>query len=564
MRNIRWQLILLVVGAALIIGVVINRIRTGGGSSPGRPAEVGQAEDWRFFEAVAGEPRFINPLLATTQPDRALSALVFSGLVRLNAYGEPVGDLAESWEVSEDGLTYTFSLRRDVVWHDGAQFTARDVDYTMQLLRDPAFTGRQDLATFWSTVETYIEDDYTVRFELTQPLSYFPEFLRVGILPEHLLSGTTAAGLPSIEFNLQPVGTGPLMLESLTRQGQVVVARLVPATDYYDPARQPGFSVMEVHFYQNAQSAFGALQRGEVSAMGGLTAEQVEEAVESGDLSVYATLSPIYAAIIFNQADTERLPFFQDDDVRKALTMGLDRYGMVNEVLGAGAVVAESPVLPGNWAFNPAAAMAAYNPETAQALLDEEGWVVPEDGGTRALDGTPLSFRLVVADQPELEQLGRLAVEQWSALGIDVQLDVMDAEDMRNQRLAPRNFDAALVEFGQGGIADPDPYPFWHQSQIEEGQNFSGMNDREISEAVETARREMNGVRRAELYKEFQQLFGERGAAALLYYPVYSYAVSCEIDGVQLAMLTTPSDRFRNIGEWQLLPAEQSRARCGG
>ena len=103
MRNIRWQLILLVIGAALIVGVVINQLR---GRTPSTgPVEVGEADDWRYFEAVVGEPQYINPLLATTQPDKDLVALVFSGLTRLNAYGEPVPDLAEGWEISEDGLT---------------------------------------------------------------------------------------------------------------------------------------------------------------------------------------------------------------------------------------------------------------------------------------------------------------------------------------------------------------------------------------------------------------------------------------------------------------------------
>lgn len=563
MRNIRWQLILLVIGAALIIGVVINQIRGRAPAIGTGPAEVGQSEDWSYFEGVVGEPQYINPLLATTQPDSDLVALIFSGLTRLNTYGEPVPDLAEGWELSQDGLTYTVDLRRDVVWHDGEAFTARDVDFTMGLMRDPEFSGRADLSSFWSTVETHVESDFRVSFELTQPLAYFPEFLRVGMLPEHLLAGTTGAGLVNREFNLSPIGTGPLMLESLTQEGQVVVARLAPAPNFYDPERQAGFSQMVLNFYDDSQSAFGALQRSEVSALAGLNHEQVQTVLGGDNLSLYSTLSPLYAAIIFNQQDEERLPFFQDDDVRRALTMGLDRYAIVESTLGGEAIVAESPVLPGNWAYEPGARMAAYDPEAAAALLDEEGWVIPDEGGPRTQNGVAMSFRLVVSDDPTFEAIGRMVVEQWTALGMDVQLDVMDAADMRSQRLLPRNFDAALVEFGQGGLADPDPYPFWHQSQIEDGQNFSGFDDRDVSEALETARRELNGVRRTELYREFQQLFDERAAAVLLYYPVYSYAVDCRVAGVQLATLTSPSDRFSNIGTWSLTARDASDSLCG-
>jgi peptide/nickel transport system substrate-binding protein len=243
--------------------------------------------------------------------------------------------------------------------------------------------------------------------------------------------------------------------------------------------------------------------------------------------------------------------------------MALDRKAMVESVLGGEAVVAESPILPGNWAFDALVRMPAYDPEGTAVLLDEEGWVVPAEDGTRARDGLPFSFRRTVSNEPEFEQLARLAAGSWAEVGVDVQVDVMDPTAMRDQRLLPRNFDAALVEFGQGGVADPDPYPFWHQSQIEAGQNISGFDDRDVSEALETARRDLNGVRRAELYREFQRLFAERGAAVLLYYPTYTYAVDCRVAGVQPSMMTGPSDRFREVGQWRWLPAGEAENRCG-
>ena len=153
-------------------------------------------------------------------------------------------------------------------------------------------------------------------------------------------------------------------------------------------------------------------------------------------------------------------------------------------------------------------------------------------------------------------------MDQWRQIGVDVDLEVLDAADLVERLQTPtdqgRNFDAALVEFGQGRLADPDPYPIWHQSQIEEGLNISGFSDRDISEALEIARKDPNGVRRAELYATFQQLFMERVAAILLYHPVYHYALSCQVTGVQLKVYVDPADRFRNLQDWHIAsPAER-------
>ena len=560
MRNFRWQIILLIASIALISGVIINRLRSGGRADP---IVLSDDQGSRFAEAIVGQPQHINPLLAVSQPDRDLTALLFNGLTTLNQYGEPIPDLAESWQLSDDGLIYTFTLRRDVVWHDGEPFTARDVDFTIALLRDPNFAGPEHLRSFWSTIETSAQGDYSVRFALTQPLSSFPEFLRIGILPAHLLQGTTGAGLANLEFNLQPVGTGPLRLESITQEGRTVVALLTPNLDYHDQQNQISFGQVILRFYPDDRSALNALERGEVSALGGLTAEQLDDTVFKNDnLNLYSTLTPAYGAIIFNQQEPDRLPFFQNADVRTALTMALDRQSMVSTTLSRQAILANSPILPGNWAFDPTTQVQPYNPQSAANLLDGEGWLLAEDGGPRNLDDLPLAFTLVVSDDPAFRQLGNLAVEQWADLGIDVRLEVVTASELRSQRLIPRAYDAAIIEFGQGGMADPDPYPFWHQTQIENGQNYSGFDDRDVSEALETARRDPNGIRRVELYREFQQLFNQRSAAILLYYPLYNYAVDCRIAGVQLALLTTSSDRFRTIGQWHLQSPDNNLSTC--
>ncbi|NDJ36293.1 MAG: peptide ABC transporter substrate-binding protein [Chloroflexi bacterium] len=530
--RLRWQLILLGVGLVLI--ALAGLFFLLGGQPEETPPDIAAADEQVYREAVVGQPQFVNPLLATTQADRDLSALVFSGLTRLDAYGQPVPDLAESWEVSRDGLTITFRLRPDATWHDGEPVTAEDAAFTFALLRDPDFPGPPERAAFWRTVEVYADDERTVRFVLTQPLSAFPEYAGIGLLPEHWLAGVDAAGLTEDPFNLDPIGSGRLDWMGISQEGGVTSVHLAPYAGYYDDERAVGLEAVYLDFYQDGARAFAALGP-DAQGLGGLTESQREAVFDSPQLNVYMARMPAFGAVIFNQQSSD-VSFFQQEEVRTALLVGLDRTALLREAGGA-AVLADSPILPGMWAYNAQLPALVQDADLAASQLEQAG--------------ETLSFTLLALDDPFTDRLARGIRDQWRDLGVDVDVRTVDAETLI-ERLQDGDFDAALVEFNQGGIADPDPYAFWHESQIEAGQNVSGFVDRDISEVIEIARRDPNGVRRAELYRDFQRYFIERGAAIPLYNPVYTYAVSCQVEGVQLHLLTGPADRFRSLHMWRI------------
>lgn len=564
MRTIRWQSILLGVGFLLAIAGGIYFLFFRGEAVPDRVNVTFTEGESVFSEAIVGQPSFINPLLATSQADRDLAALIFSGLTTVDEFGQPIPDLTESWEVSRDGLTYIFHLRQDAIWHDGQPFTAHDVDFTMGLLRDPRFPGPESLGAFWRTIETYAYDDFTVRFVLTQPLAAFPEYAGIGILPAHILEGIDPGTLADQPFNLSPIGTGPLRAESISDERNVTIVRLQPFDRFYLPDRRVGLGEIELHFYADNRAAFAALGA-DVLAMGALTAGELDAALASPGLNVYTAPLPVYAAVIFNQQAPERLPFFQEEDVRAALAMAVDRQTLVAQTMGRQALLAETTVLPGSWAYAPDARMPAYDPTAAAQLLDQAGWVMA-DGDIRQQGEAQLAFTLLVVDQGAERQIGQALVQAWQQIGVGVQLRVVDGATFRSEVMqsdpALRTYDAALLEFSQEGLADPDPYPFWSQAQIEGGQNYSGFYDREISEMLEIARRDPNGVRRADLYRAFQRRFGETAAAIILYYPTYHYAVSCQVAGVQIFTLRSPSDRFRTIADWRIASGAELDTLC--
>lgn len=559
-RRLRWQVIVLLAALLVIAGTVIFMLSRGDGVLPGpaaAPRSVALITTQVYTEAEVGEPVWVNPLLAVSRADRDLTSLVFSGLTRLDEFGQPTGDLAVSWDVSSDGLTYTFHLRPNVTWHDDAPFTANDVAFTMSLLRDPNFPD--DMAAFWRTVETYALDDTTVEFVLTQPLASFPEYAGIGILPAHILAGTNAASLPDNAFNLQPIGTGRMKWESMQEEGSTPIVTLRPYTGFYDATRIVKLDGVVFHFYADSNRAFDALNS-EAQGYGGLDEFQTAATLASSGLALYTSRLPNYGAILFNQQNSARLPFFQDAQVRRALWMALDREKIVRDAYGSQAIVTDSMILPGSWASNPTLTTIPANPTQASETLDAAGWTL--DGATRAKDGVRFSFTLLVNRNRIDQALGEAIRDQWRALGIDVTVQAMDAEALLTQIQenpggeTGRDFEAILIEFSQGEIADPDPYAFWHDSQIAEGQNYSGFSDRDLDEDLEIARRDPNGVRRTELYRSFQQGFLDRAAAILLYNPLYHYAVSCQVQGVQIGILADPAQRFDFIHQWRILPPD--------
>lgn len=584
LRGFRWQLALFVVAALLLGGAILLRPQLIGQptapstSLPGAPlgdatpvvpaplppAEV--AELVVFREGLVGRLQRLNPLLAGLNPvDRDIASLIFEGLVGTNAYGEYLPRLAEDWTITRDGLEYVFRLRQDVLWQDGVPFTAADVAATIGLLQAPGNAIADSLQAFWRTVEIELLDEYTVRFRLAQPLASFLDHLRIGMLPAHVFNGIAPEQLASHPFNLSPIGTGPYQLERLIagEDGVAAVALRVAPVYRQRPEGQGGYALERIvfHLYPTQEAALEALRGGEIDALGGVDGQAAAALEQSGAARTHIGVQPVIGAVLFNW-EGERTHVFREQRVRRALVMSADRAGLVNRHLSGEAIPADSPFIPGSWAHAGTVAWPAYDPAQAAGLLANIDFALPTPTPAPTAEGqetatpapTPLpgfTFTLLCPDHPALVALSEDLAAQWALLGIRVTTEAVPADALR-ARLESGQFDAALVELDMGGSADPDPYRLWHQGQYRTGQNYSGINDRRTSELLELARRDPNGLHRAEYYAAFQQAFADRALAMLLYYPVYQYIVTARLDGVQIGFLSSPADRFRNLKEWAL------------
>ncbi len=553
----------------------------------------------QLTEALVGNIQKLNPLFVSfNEVDSDITSLIFEGLTTINEFGEVISDLAERWEVSRDGLEYVFLLRRDILWQDGIQFTSADVRYTIDIMRDADFPGDPSLTQFWRTVEMSVIDEYTIRFRLVQPLASFPEQLRIGIVPLHVLEGYPIAQLDQHPFNLSPIGTGPYQQENLfvANGGQFAISLRVAPTYRERPEGQTGYAIDRIVFrtYPTIEQAIDAFARGEVNSIGNVPLERLES-LNSLNFSAKTTLQPSVGVLIFNwQRDAIR--YVQNQRARLALARGVDRVNAVQSTMGGIAIPAESPLIPRSWAYDSNVRFPAYDFQLAQTTLEgvsfedepsdedssdeadtestetdensEDNAEVEDVGDTEATEDTAedtgdentedtstpseairRDFSILVLDEPRKIALAQSIADQWNLLGFDVTVEPTDLVTYR-QRLVDGDFDTAIVEYSYSPYADPDPYAFWHVSQLEGGSNYGGMRDLRISEVIEEARRETTGLNRKIWYSEFQRLFVSRVPALTLYHPLYSYVVDAHLANVQLGFISSPADRFRTIQNW--------------
>jgi peptide/nickel transport system substrate-binding protein len=543
-RYIRWQILLVLLGVVLL--VVLLTYLAINYTTVLRPGQGGT-----YVEGVAGYPQHLSPLLSGFNPaDQDLCSLIFSGLTRFNAHGEVEPDLASSWEIAADGLSYTFHLRTNAYWHDGSPVTADDVILTIRLLQDPEFSGPAELGgNVWRTVKIEKVDRRTVRFKLAEPYAPFLDYTTVGIVPSHKMAGTYAVDLPKAEFNLDPVGSGPFQVEEIESEDGTIVSVVLEQFPRYYRAR-PYLDRVQFRFYSSHRAALTAYEEGEVEGVARVRTEDLARAREFSGLNLYSAQIAEYAMVFLN-LDRADLPFFQEQEARQALLLALNRERIIGEVLGGQAMVSHSPILPGTWAYSPDTPTYRYDPDRAGALLDEAGWVKgTQSSGVRHKGGDVMAFTLLTSNDPLREAVAEMLAEQWAAVGIDVTVEAAFNEEI-SESLENRDFEAALVYLRLPG--DPDPYPFWHETQVDEGQNYAGFVHRRISEVIERARVTVNRNRRVELYDEFQTMFAEQLPSLPLYVPVYTYGVDERINDVQIGPLMEPSDRFRTVLNWWIV-----------
>ena len=504
-----------------------------------------EQREQRYVEAIVGSPDRVNPLFAPlNEADADLASLVFSGLTRLGPEGRVLPDLAESWEVSPDGLIYTFKLRRDVNWHTGPAFTAEDAVFTYELLADPELPSDPRLGELWRQVSCDAPDEFTLLCELSEPFAPFLSFTTIGILPKHVLEGMTAADIFASPFNQAPVGTGPFRLATLNEAEAILRAN---PTYYGEP---PAIDEIEIRFYPDPSTAAVALSRGEVQGLLLLGPDADQEDFDlltsTGGLRAYTSNRTLILMLFLNNSQ----PPFDDMALREAVALSVNVDDVISDLLGGRAVRADSPIVPGTWAYNPQLNPRPHDLDAARQLLEEAGWEMT-DAGVRQKDGKEMRISLLTDQDPLRIAIAQTIANQLAEVGIQVAVTPQDS-DLRREFLATHQYQAAI--FGWDPGADPDPYLVWHSSQVEspDDGNIAGYQNEDADRVIEEARQTTDLDKRQTLYYTFQQKFLEDVPSVLLYYPVFTYFVAEEVQNIELGTLFQTSSRFANVIQWTM------------
>ncbi len=547
MKKLRWQILVVAVTIVIVALLLLSQ----------QPVSVitlpEAAPGGIYTEALIGSMGRLNPMLDwNNSADRDINRLIFSGLMRFDSRGLPQPDLADSWAATPDGMIYNFSLRQNAFWHDGQPVTSDDVIFTIELIKSTGSLFPQDIKDLWSQIEVKRLDDKTIQFKLAEPFAPFLDYVTFGILPKHLLETIPADQLANAEFNLQPVGSGPYKFDRLlTSGGQITGVVLAANADYY--IQPPFIEQVVFRFYPNSAAAFDAYNQGEVLGVSQLTGDTLEQALRESTLSVYSSRLP-QMGLVFLNLNNPSVLFLQSEKVRRALLFGVNRNVIVSHILNGQAIIADGPILPGSWAHYEDIEKFEYDPDAATALLKADGYVIPAGGGdVRAKDGQFLTFTLVHPDDAIHTQIAQAIQSDWALIGVKIDLQPLAYDSLVNDYLTPRNYQAALADLNTSRTPDPDPYLFWHQSEATGGQNYSQWDNRTASEFLETARTTADFAERARLYRNFQVVFIKDMPSLPLYYPVYSYGVDAQVQGVQVAPMYDVSDRLALITEWYLV-----------
>jgi len=505
-------------------------------------------------EGIIGRPRFINPVIARSDADRDIAELVYSGLIQSSTDNQFTPDLAESYDVSPDGLTYTFTLRENLFWHDGEPITSADVAFTIDKVRDPGLAIKSPRRASWEGVSVETPSPNVVVFHLKQPYAPFLENATMGILPKHIWVNVPNGEFDVTFHNIKPIGSGPYRISGITQDADKGLPKHYDLVAFKRYARgEPHITNLRIIFFGNNNELSQAYASGQIDQMHSIEPTQANE-LEIVGAQIRQSVLPRAFAGYFNQTQQ---PIFTNIAVRKALSIAVDKDEILNTVLlGYGRVInGPLPFAP----FDTMGAPSATNFDgisEAKKILEADGWVlnansVYEKTDKKKKTTTTLEFSLAVPDVPELRQSAELLRVNWERVGARVTVKVFELATFSSDVLTPRKYD--VLFFGQVIGRTPDLFAYWHSSQRHApGLNIALYANKKVDKILEDARKEKDDVIRNEMLTSFLAEINSDIPAFFVYSPDFLYATGKHVRGIQTGLITTESERFLGIENWYI------------
>jgi len=489
-------------------------------------APPGADGDW-VVSRLSAEMPHLNPLTSTDYYSRQVYGWVFEPLIDYNNETlEPESHLAESWTISEDHLTYTFHLRKDVKFSDGVPLTARDAKFTYDTVMDPETDCAHVRHMYQDVEKMEIPDDYTIRFVCTKP--YFRHLIVLGlmrVIPKHIYS---EGDFNNHANNRHPIGSGPYVFESWETGRQVMLTR---NEAYWD--EKPHILKRVYKIISDDNAAFQVLEAGDIDTMEDVPREawvtRMTKPSFQEKFNKFMYYSPRYTYIGWNA----KRPWFPDPRVRRALTMLIDRELIRESIYHNTVKTITGPQFVDSPEYHNGVAPWPFDPDAAKALLDEAGWKDADGDGVRDQDGVAFRFEMLYnTGRPATEQLMTVFQEELKYAGVNMVLHPLEWATFL-ESMTKGDFDA----YSAGWVLPlyPDPYSTWHSSQTQEGgYNRVWFENAEADRLIEDARVEFDRDQRIKLYHRLHEILHDEQPYTFLHCPAELVAVDKRFHGIKV------------------------------
>ena len=472
-------------------------------------------------------PARLNPLLATDSSSSEIAGFLFNGLVKYDKDSSTIiGDLAESFYFKND-TTLIFKLKKNVQWHDGIEFTAKDVLFTYKTLMSDTVASPYS-ANFRFVKNVIVVDKYTLKVVYKQAYFKALDTWMMGIIPEHILKNEK--NLMSSTFNTHPIGTGAYKLEQLEYSKNIV---LVAFDDYFEG--RPKIDKISFHVIADPMTRFLMLKSAAID-VGSVEPMSYERQLKKDffeKFNTYEEISHSYTYLGFNL----RLEKFKNPKVREALSLAINRQEIVDILFLKHAKVCTGPFLPGSSAFNEKVKVPTQNIKKAKALLQEAGYNASH----------PFVFEIATSNSSSIRPYAaQILQHQLKKAGVVVKLRVMEWQAFLNMVVFPHKFDAVLL--GWSLSSTPDPYMFWHtDSDKQGGFNFIGYNNPTMNAMIEESQSIVDRKKLGKIWREMFQIISDDNPYLFLYIPNSITAVNKNIKNIEPSL----SGIWHNYIKWE-------------
>ena len=477
--------------------------------------------------ATSANPSRLNPILATDSSSSEISGFIFNGLVKYDKDSSTIiGDLASSFYY-ENNTTLIFELNKNAKWHDGENFTAKDVLFTYKTLISTKISSPYS-ANFRFVKDVEIINPHKIKVTYTKPYFKALETWMMGIIPEHILK--TEENMMNSKFNTDPIGTGPYKLHQLEHSKNIILS----SNDEYFMGK-PKIDRISFHVIADPMTRFLML-KSKALDIGSIEPMQYERQLNDEffkSFNIYEEISKSYTYLGFNL----RLEKFKNPKVREALSLAVDREELVRILFFKHAKVCTGPFLPATKAFNPDVKAPTQDIKKAKKLLKEAGYD----------ETNPFRFEIATSNSSSIRPYAaQILQHQLKKAGVVVTLRVMEWQAFLNMVVFPHKFDSVLL--GWGLASTPDPYLFWHtDSDKKGGFNLIGYNNPKIDKMIDKSQSMINREELSVLWREMFKIIVEDNPYLFLYIPNTITTVDKNIKNIE----PSPSGIWHNHIEWE-------------